>query len=107
MTLLAAQTGVTAQQRIAGLAMVELLLGCLPFVDTEGFAVMLRVAPCAILVAFCRVDRAPMVALVLAHQRPNLAVARLAFEPGRTRAKSKNMATGTFQRAIQRTMGMR
>ncbi len=103
-TLLAVQPGVAAQQRIAGLAMVELLLGCLPFVDAEVFAVMLRMAACAILVLLCPVNYAPMVALVLAHQGPNLVMTGQAFELGRT--CTKDMATGAFQSTIQRLMGL-
>ena len=98
MTLLAMQTGVAAQQRIARLAMVEFLPGSLPFVDAEVFAVMLRMAAHTILIALGPVDNPPMVALVLAHQRPNLGVAIQAFELGRTR--TENMATGALQGTV-------
>ena len=103
-TLLAVQAGVAAHERISGLLMVELLLGCLPFVDAEVLAVMLRMAAHAVHVALCPVNHAPMVALVLVHQGPNLTVTIQAFELGRTR--TENMATGAFQRAIQRPVGL-
>jgi len=104
MTLLAVQTGVATHERIAGLAVVELLLGRLPFVDAEVLAVMLRMAAHTIHVALGPVHHPPVVALVLAHQGPNLAVTIQAFEFGRTR--TKDVATAAFQGAIQRLMGL-
>ena len=103
-TLLAVQAGVAAQQRIAGLAVVELLLGRLPFVDAEVLAVMLRMAAYTIHGALGPVNHAPMVALVLVHQGSNLGVTIQAFELGRTRAE--NMATVAFQGTIQRPVGL-
>ena len=104
-TLLAVQTGVAAHQRIAGLAVVELLFGRLPLVDAELLAVMFCVAARTIHVALGLVNHAPMVALALAHQGPNLGVTTQAFELGRTH--TKNMATGAFQGTVQRPMGLR
>ena len=104
-TLLAVQTGVATHQRIAGLAVVELLFGRLPLVDAELLTVMFRVAAHTIHVALGAVNHVPMVALVLAHQCPNLAVTFQAFELGRTH--TENVATSAFQGTIQRPMGLR
>lgn len=65
-TLFAAQAGVAAQQRVPGLAMVEFVLGRIPFDDLEVLAIMLRMAARAIQIALARADHAPVEALTCA-----------------------------------------
>ena len=103
MTLLAVQAGVAAQQRIAGLAVIELLLGRLPFVDAELLSVVLRMAAHTIHGALGPVNHAPVVPLVLLHQGSNLGMTIQALELGRTRAK--HVATGRISRYRPTTDG--
>ena len=104
MALFAAQAGVPAQQRVAGQAMVEFVLGRLPFDDSEVLAVMLSMAASAIHIALARADRAPVVALMRADQRANLIVTIQTSEFGR--AGAEDMTTGALQWTIQRLVSL-
>ena len=102
MALLATEAGMAADQRIACLAMIELLFRCLPFENAEAFAIVLGVASRAIGIALGRVHYAPVHAFAVAYDGPNLAVAVQAFQLGR--ARSEHVATRAIQRTIQRVM---
>lgn len=72
--LLAFQLRMLAEQRVAGLLVVEFLLGGIPLEDAEILAIMLGVAAGAVGVAFAPVDHAPVHAFMRSHQLGDLAM---------------------------------
>jgi hypothetical protein len=93
---LTVQPGVFAHQRIARLGVVEFLFGSLPFVDPEVSAVVFSVTPSTFRVSLFR--DAPVVALVLTHQRANLPMTPQApdFEGTRTESVASTALEGAF-----------
>ncbi len=79
--------------------MVELLLRGLPFENAETLTVVLGVTARAIGIALRGVDHAPVHGFMVVHERPNLSVARQAFQLRRARAE--DVTTGALQRTIQ------
>jgi hypothetical protein len=94
---LTVQPGVFAHQRIARLGVVEFLFGSLPFVDPEVPAVVFRVTPNTFRVSLFR--DAPVVALLLTHEHPNLPMTLQTLDFEGTSAK--NVARGAPEGAFQ------
>lgn len=80
--LLAAERGMAALQQVAGLAMIEFRLGCVPFENAEILAVVLGVAACAIDIALGGVHYVPVQAFAIAHESADFFVAVQAFQFG-------------------------
>lgn len=86
--VLALQLRVLAQQRIAGLSVVEFLLGGIPLEDAEILAIVLGVAARAVCIAFAAVDHLPVHPFMRFHQFVNFAVAVETLQLGFSGAKT-------------------
>lgn len=77
--------------------MVEFLFGSLPLVDSEVPTVVFGVTPDTFRVSLFR--DAPVVALLLTHEHPNLAMTLQAFESEASRAE--DMAARTLESRVK------
>jgi hypothetical protein len=93
MAVLALQLRMLAEQRVTGLLMVELFLGCLPFEDAKPLAVMLGMTAGAIRVVLGVVGDPPMHTLVVLYQFGDFPVAVEALELGFPGAKAMTHGT--------------